>query len=121
MARRPGLTCCWTENWPFEPPVGNTPTTNTFRWTWISFCFTFFAFGVVLFIYEFFLNNPDDAPALKVTTDNSKAIIRRLTSKNPSYSYFSGCSDGGREALMEGTAIDVSSQNQRGLMNRSRR
>jgi hypothetical protein len=39
--------------------------------------------------------------ALKVTTDNSKAIIRRLTSHNPSYSYFSGCSDGGREALME--------------------
>jgi hypothetical protein len=39
--------------------------------------------------------------ALKVTTDNSKAIIRRFTSKNPSYSYFSGCSDGGREALME--------------------
>ncbi len=39
--------------------------------------------------------------ALKVTTDNSKAIIRRLTGKSPSYSYFSGCSDGGREALME--------------------
>ncbi len=39
--------------------------------------------------------------ALKVTTDNSKTIIRRLTGKNPSYSYFSGCSDGGREALME--------------------
>jgi feruloyl esterase len=39
--------------------------------------------------------------ALKVTTDNSKAIIRRLTGKNPNYSYFSGCSDGGREALME--------------------
>ena len=39
--------------------------------------------------------------ALKVTTDNSKAIIKRFTGKNPSYSYFSGCSDGGREALME--------------------
>ena len=39
--------------------------------------------------------------AIKVTTDNSKAIINRLTGKNPSYSYFSGCSDGGREALME--------------------
>jgi feruloyl esterase len=39
--------------------------------------------------------------ALKITTDNSKAIIKRLTGKNPSYSYFSGCSDGGREALME--------------------
>ena len=39
--------------------------------------------------------------AIKVTTDNSKAIIKRLTGKNPRYSYFSGCSDGGREALIE--------------------
>jgi hypothetical protein len=39
--------------------------------------------------------------AIKVTTDNSKAIIKRFTGKNPSRSYFSGCSDGGREALME--------------------
>ena len=62
VARRPGLTWSWTENWPYEPLVGNTPTTNTFRWTWISFCFTFFAFGFVIFIYQFFLNNPDDAP-----------------------------------------------------------
>ncbi len=62
VARRPGQTWSWTQNWPYEPLVGNTPTTSTFRWTWISFCFTFFAFGVVLFIYEFFLNHPDDAP-----------------------------------------------------------
>ena len=39
--------------------------------------------------------------AIKVTTDNSKAIIKRFTGKNPRYSYFSGCSDGGREALIE--------------------
>src|SRR5690242_3815433 len=62
VAHRPGLSWSWTENWPYEPLVGNTPTTNTFKWTWISFCFTFFAFGVVLFIYEFFLNGPDEAP-----------------------------------------------------------
>ncbi|HWF63898.1 MAG TPA: cbb3-type cytochrome c oxidase subunit I, partial [Rhizomicrobium sp.] len=62
VARRPGLSWSWTENWPYEPLVGNTPTTNTFRWTWISFCFTFFCFGLVLFIYQYFLNNPDDAP-----------------------------------------------------------
>ena len=62
VARRPGVGWSWTQNWPYEPLVGNTPTTNTFRWTWMSFCFTFFAFGAVLFIYEFFLNNPDDAP-----------------------------------------------------------
>ena len=46
----------------YEPEVGNTPTTNTFVWTWASFCFTFLAFGMVLFIYEFWLNHPDDAP-----------------------------------------------------------
>jgi nitric oxide reductase subunit B len=62
VARRPGTNVSWTQNWPFEPLVGNTPTNSTFRWTWISFCFTFFAFGAVLFIYERFLNNPDQAP-----------------------------------------------------------
>jgi len=62
VARRPGTTASWTQNWPFEPLVGNAPTTSTFRWTWISFCFTFFAFGAVLFIYERYLNDPDQAP-----------------------------------------------------------
>ncbi|MGB8363841.1 MAG: nitric-oxide reductase large subunit [Rhizomicrobium sp.] len=61
VARRPGSTASWTQNWPFEPLVGNTPTTSTFQWTWISFCFTFFAFGAVLFIYERYLNDPDQA------------------------------------------------------------
>ncbi len=60
VARRPGVSWSWTENWPFEPLVGNTPTVNTFHWTWISFCFTFFSFGVVLFIYNFFLNERDE-------------------------------------------------------------
>ncbi|MER3547289.1 MAG: nitric oxide reductase, partial [Rhodanobacteraceae bacterium] len=62
VARRPDTTWSWTENWPFEPLVGNTPTTNTFRWTWISFCFTFLMFGVVVFIYQFWLNKADNGP-----------------------------------------------------------
>ena len=62
VARRPGTSASWTQNWPFEPLVGNTPTTSTFTWTWVSFCFTFFAFGAVLFIYERYLNDPDKAP-----------------------------------------------------------
>jgi nitric oxide reductase subunit B len=62
VARRPGIDASWTQNWPFEPLVGNTPTTSTFRWTWISFCFAFFAFGAVLFIYQRFLNDPDQGP-----------------------------------------------------------
>jgi nitric oxide reductase subunit B len=52
----------WTQNWPFEPLVGNAPTTSAFIWTWASFCFTFFAFGAVIFIYERFLNGDDTGP-----------------------------------------------------------
>jgi nitric oxide reductase subunit B len=63
VARRPDHPeTSWTENWPYEPSVGNTPTTNTFRWTWISFCFTFFAFGFVLWLYRAYLDHPDDTP-----------------------------------------------------------
>src|SRR6185312_13147051 len=62
VARRPSVNWSWTENWPYEPEVGNTPTSNTFIWTWASFCFTFLAFGLVLFIYEFWLNRQDHAP-----------------------------------------------------------
>lgn len=39
--------------------------------------------------------------ALKETTDKAKAIIIALIGDHPSRSYFAGCSDGGREALME--------------------
>ncbi len=62
VARRPNTTWSWTENWPYQPEVGNLPTTNTFVWTWASFCFTFLAFGGVLFIYIFWLETPDNEP-----------------------------------------------------------
>jgi len=39
--------------------------------------------------------------ALKETTDVAKAIIMAFKSNSPRRSYFVGCSDGGREALME--------------------
>src|SRR6185437_6307891 len=74
VARRPGESSSWTQNWPYEPLVGNTPTLGTFHWTWISFCFTFFAFGVVLFIYQFWLAGPDQGPL-----DPVLAHVRPLT------------------------------------------
>lgn len=39
--------------------------------------------------------------AIKATTDDSKAVIEALTGMEPRFSYFVGCSDGGREALKE--------------------
>jgi poly(3-hydroxybutyrate) depolymerase len=36
-----------------------------------------------------------------VTSQVAKAIITKFYGRRPAYSYFTGCSDGGREALME--------------------
>ncbi|HSC24021.1 MAG TPA: tannase/feruloyl esterase family alpha/beta hydrolase [Casimicrobiaceae bacterium] len=53
-----------------------------------------------------FINNTDvlldyGYRAVKATADDSKAIVEALTGQPPQYSYFVGCSDGGREALKE--------------------
>jgi len=53
-----------------------------------------------------FVGNPDvlldyGYRAVKATADNSKAIVTALMGQAPSFSYFVGCSDGGREALQE--------------------
>ncbi len=39
--------------------------------------------------------------SLKETTDKAKTVIKAYAGDAPQYSYFAGCSDGGREALME--------------------
>jgi nitric oxide reductase subunit B len=74
VARRPGTDISWTQNWPYEPDEGNTPTTSTFIWTWASFCFTFFAFGAVLYIYQRYLSEPDGG-----VMDPVLAVFRPLT------------------------------------------
>jgi hypothetical protein len=55
---------------------------------------------------EFVLGHPQKVidygyRALKETTDKAKFIIATLMGANPERSYFHGCSNGGREALME--------------------
>lgn len=39
--------------------------------------------------------------AIKVTTDKAKAVIQEAMGTRPARSYFHGCSNGGRQALME--------------------
>ena len=47
--------------------------------------------------------------ALKETTDISKALIAEQKGLKPKRSYFFGCSDGGREALMEAQRYPMTS------------
>lgn len=80
IAHRPGKDFSYTNNWPYEPTMGNVPTPATFYWTWVSFCFVFFGFGVVLYIYHRYLNGPDTAPmtpvllAFKELTTSQKKV-----------------------------------------------
>lgn len=66
IVHRPGKNSSYTNNWPYEPSMGNIPTSNTFYWTWISFCFVFFGFGAVLYIYHRYLSDPDTSPRTPV-------------------------------------------------------
>ncbi|ARG97532.1 nitric-oxide reductase large subunit [Legionella micdadei] len=61
VAHRPHQNSSYTNNWPYEPTVGNNPTSSTFYWTWVSFCFVFFGFGAILYIYHRYLAIPDNA------------------------------------------------------------
>lgn len=59
VANRPGKDISYTNNWPYQPEVGNVPTDATFYWTWVSYCFVFLGFGVVLYIYHRYLSSLD--------------------------------------------------------------
>ncbi len=73
IAHRPGTNFSYTNNWPYEPTMGNAPTTSTFTWTWLSFCFVFFGFGAVIYVYHQFLSEPDHQP-LTPTLFNFKPL-----------------------------------------------
>ncbi|SFU31496.1 nitric-oxide reductase large subunit [Alicyclobacillus macrosporangiidus] len=51
VAHRPGLDYSYTNNWPYDPLVGNTPTAATFTWTWASIGFLLAGIGVTVWFY----------------------------------------------------------------------
>ncbi len=51
VAPRPGTQDSYTNNWPFEPQAGNTPTASTYLWSALSLVCLFGGLGVVLFIF----------------------------------------------------------------------
>ena len=47
VTNRPGEDVTYTSNWPSEPLVGNTPTTPTFIWTFVSILFLLGGIGAL--------------------------------------------------------------------------
>ncbi|WP_081412127.1 nitric-oxide reductase large subunit [Alicyclobacillus herbarius] len=60
VAHRPGLDYSYTNNWPYDPSVGNTPTTATFTWTWASIGFLLAGIGATVWFYFAKIADPLD-------------------------------------------------------------
>jgi len=51
VAIRPGTGYSYTNNWPYEPLVGNTPTASTYFWSALSLLTLMGGLGLILFIF----------------------------------------------------------------------
>jgi nitric oxide reductase subunit B len=61
-AERPGAEASYTNNWPYEPLVGNEPTTSAFMWTVFSVLFMIAGIGLLGWHYAVY-HGRDRAPA----------------------------------------------------------
>jgi len=50
VANRPGKDYSYTNNWPYEPAVGNRPSASTYLWSALSLVTLLAGLGVVLFV-----------------------------------------------------------------------
>ncbi len=61
VTQRPDQTVSYTNNWPYEPLVGNTPTANAFLWTVLSVLFMIAGIALLGWHYAVY-HGRDDAP-----------------------------------------------------------
>ncbi len=61
VAQRPGEAFSYTNNWPYEPSVGNEPTSSLWWWTWSSLAGLVVLSVVVYFVYRRFIAPPAGA------------------------------------------------------------
>lgn len=59
-ANRPGENYSYTHNWPYDPEAGNTATSATFIWTFISIFALWIGISVVLYVYGQMKQQPID-------------------------------------------------------------
>jgi nitric oxide reductase subunit B len=51
ITERPGSKASYTSNWPYEPALGNTPTSSTFIWSVFSIVFMLAGIGLLAWHY----------------------------------------------------------------------
>ncbi len=72
VSTRPGAAASYTNNWPFEPLVGNAPTSSTFLWT--VFSVLFMIAGIGLLGWHYAVYHGKEAPPTPPATDPLRGL-----------------------------------------------
>lgn len=83
---RPGTIATYTNNWPHEPLIDNTPTTENIFWSVVSVVFLLAGIGLVIWCYSFYRSHeeeefarPQKDPLLDIPlTPSQKALWKYL-------------------------------------------
>lgn len=86
---RPGEDYSYTHNWPFDPDAGNTATSQTWIWSFISILCLFLGIGIVLYVYGQFKDKGDaflGEGVLLSTSDLENGYVR--PTQKATYKFF---------------------------------
>jgi len=88
-ANRPGQVYSYTHNWPYDPDAGNTATSQTWIWSFLSILGLFLGVMGVLYIYGQFKEqgDPFEGNGTSLTTDDLEQGRVRATQK-ATYKFF---------------------------------
>src|SRR5690606_3424263 len=72
-AERPGKPMSYTQNWPFEPLAGNSPTSSSFLWT--VFSILFMIAGIALLGWHYAAWHAKEAAAVPPAADPLRGLV----------------------------------------------
>ncbi len=73
VTQRPGASVSYTNNWPYDPLVGNAPTSSTFLWT--VFSVLFMIAGIALLVWHYAANHGKDNSPAPPKTDPLRSVV----------------------------------------------
>ena len=73
VTNRPDQSMSYTQNWPYEPLVGNRPTSSTFMWT--VFSVLFMIAGIGLLAWHYAVWHGKEAPVVPPKTDPLAGLV----------------------------------------------
>ncbi len=80
VTNRPGQSVSYTSNWPHEPLVGNTPTSPTYLWTFVSILLLIAGIGALVW-YHAATSGKEPAPSVPDTDPLLGLALTRLDAR----------------------------------------